>query len=80
MSTAKIPDIPVGSQINEGQIIQSSNGFKLPYRIVGLKKQENSPLIKANSNELRFKEQAQPLEAANSISLHQLGILEGDSL
>ena len=80
MSTAQIPDIPVGSQINEGRVIQSSNGFKLPYRIVGLKKQENSPLIKANSNELRFKEQAQPLEAANSISLHQLGILEGDSL
>ena len=37
MSTAQIPDIPVGSQINEGRVIQSSNGFKLPYRIVGLK-------------------------------------------
>ena len=80
MSTAKVPGIPVGFLINEGQVIPTLNGFKLPYRVVGLKKQENSPLVKANSFESRFNEQAQPLEATNSISLHQLGILEGDSL
>ena len=80
MSTAQIPEVPVGFQINEGQVIPGLEGFKLPYRVVGLKKQENSPLVKGNLSELRFKEQAQPLEASNSISLHQLGILEGDSL
>ena len=80
MSTAEIPGLPVGFQINEGQIIPSLNGFKLPYRVVGLKKQENSLLVKGNLSELSFKDQAQPLDASNSISLRQLGILEGDSL
>ena len=79
MSTDRVPGFPVGAQVEEGQLLPEASDFKLPYRIIGLKKQKNISLINEKSVDNRYLDQAQPLGATSSISLYQLGILEGDS-
>ena len=81
VSTHGIPEWPVGSVIQEGQVLPSREGFLLPYRLVGLQPVEG---VYLSPNNLHQPENKEPdfdsFGKIGAASLHQLGILEGDVL
>tara|TARA_B100000674_G_scaffold383112_1_gene326236 strand:- start:397 stop:3366 length:2970 start_codon:yes stop_codon:yes gene_type:complete len=82
VSTHGIPGWPVGSIIEEGQVLPTREGFLFPYRLVGFQPVEG---VHLNQNEdlRQIENKDADFESFGKIgaaSLHQLGILEGDVL
>ena len=79
LSTAGVPDYPVGYQVSPGEVLPRVPSLNLPYRFIGLlpgslvddkKSNINSDLLASNNT----------FEEGPSLSLSQLGILEDDNL
>ena len=82
VSTSGIPGFPVGSLIKLGQILPKREGYQIPYRLIGFNQssqQDLQPQLRSpNSFKSSAIELADNLDKLNSLSLHQLGILEDD--
>ena len=81
VSTSGIPGFPVGSSIQLGQILPERDGYQIPYRLIGLSQSTQGRQFQADSlssAQNRAIDVSENLEKLNSLSLHQLGILEDD--
>ena len=81
VSTYGIAGFPVGSLVMPGQILPKRDGYQIPYRLIGLNQDpidSNSQERSSNSSGNSALDIAEDLDKLNSLSLHQLGILEGD--
>ncbi len=77
LSTEAVPDFPAGSYLSKGDVLPPINGYRLPYRCVGLpKKFDPSLSAQPSLSTLSNKEDSVP----ELTSLTKLGILESDSL
>ena len=79
LSTANVPDLPVGSRIRSGDILPVRPGLSIQYRFVGLRRNRDLAPVESSSKssnsdiELNFSE-------SGGQTLTRLGILEEDSL
>ena len=78
LSTANVPDLPVGSRIRSGDILPVRPGLSIQYRFVGLRRNRDLAPVESSSKssnsdiELNFSE-------SGGQTLTRLGILEEDS-
>ena len=78
LSTPNLPGIPIGSNINQTLLtLPPIKGLKLPYRLLAMP-QTSSILISTHGSKLN--EIITSKSSVSSIDLHQLGILESDSI
>ena len=78
LSTAQVPNVAVGQRINSGDVLQERSGFAFSYRCVGLPKMQG---LQGDNWQPALDASAKPLELPlPAVSLHQLGILEDDTL
>ena len=81
ISTSGIPGWPVGATIQEGQTLPVRDGFQLPYRLVGLQPVEGVQMEPEIFHQLNNQDsEFESFSKIGSVSLHQLGIVEGDTL
>jgi HlyB family type I secretion system ABC transporter len=79
LSTAGVPGLVVGAQVQKDQLLPPRQGFQLPYRLIGL--QLNDAVQVTVENKLAVPENViEPFLEYPGQSLEQLGILEGDQL
>ena len=74
LSTDNVPGKCVGSKVHLNDRLPVSDGFNLPYRIVGFKSWET-----IGTMPLEMQYQANSLDTLTAASLHQLGIVEEDT-
>ena len=79
LSSAQVPDHPVGSPVRLGEVLPSHSGFSLGYRCIGLPPLSENVI--AAQEQIGLESEAVPMsDELPAVSLQQLGILEEDSL
>ena len=76
LSTSGVPDLPVGSLIQPGQVFPADKRLKLQYRIIGFQSLDDIGIINAPNGVEN--ESIHYLDSLNSVSLTSLGIVEAD--
>lgn len=77
LSTAGVPDHPVGCWVQPGAVLPERPGFALPYRLVGVPR---SPALPAGEQVVPVAAEALYSTETRSTNLESLGILEDDHL